>query len=79
MSKVGNIEGLCSDGFPKAARAAGLSYDDLIQACLIHAAERQGIPLPEDAIRAHPASIRSTGFVPESTRPEEFRAAATLG
>ena len=65
--------------FPKAARAAGMSYDELIQACVRIAAERQGIPLPEDAIRAHPASIRSTGFVPESTRPEEFRAAATLG
>ncbi len=30
---------------PKAARAAGLSYDELIQACLVHAAERQGVPL----------------------------------
>jgi len=32
--------------FPKAARAAGLSYDELIQSCLRHAAERQGIALP---------------------------------
>jgi len=31
--------------FPKAARAAGMSYDELIQACLLHAAERQGIEL----------------------------------
>jgi D-alanine-D-alanine ligase len=31
--------------FPKAARAAGLSYDQLIQACLMHAAERQGVRL----------------------------------
>jgi len=31
--------------FPKAARAAGMSYDELIQACLIHAADRQGIEL----------------------------------
>lgn len=30
---------------PKAARAAGLSYDELIQACLVHAAERQGVVL----------------------------------
>jgi D-alanine-D-alanine ligase len=30
---------------PKAARAAGLSYDDLIQRCLLHAAERNGITL----------------------------------
>ena len=32
--------------FPTAARAAGLSYDELIQSCLRHAAERQGISLP---------------------------------
>jgi D-alanine-D-alanine ligase len=31
--------------FPKAARAAGLSYDELIQRSLRFAAERQGIPL----------------------------------
>jgi D-alanine-D-alanine ligase len=31
--------------FPKAARAAGLSYDELIQTCVILAAERQGIDL----------------------------------
>ena len=31
--------------FPKAARAAGMSYDELIQACLFHAAERQGVEL----------------------------------
>ena len=30
---------------PKAARAAGLSYDALIQACLLAAAERQGVRL----------------------------------
>ena len=31
--------------FPKAARAAGMSYDALIQTCLGHAAARQGIAL----------------------------------
>ena len=31
--------------FPKAARAAGLSYDELIQSCLRLAAERQGVAL----------------------------------
>jgi D-alanine-D-alanine ligase len=31
--------------FPKAARVAGLSYDELIQACLKAAAERQGVRL----------------------------------
>lgn len=37
--------------FPKAARAAGMSYDELIQACVRHAAERQGVALPADAVR----------------------------
>jgi D-alanine-D-alanine ligase len=31
--------------FPKAARVAGLSYDQLIQACLTAAAEREGVRL----------------------------------
>ena len=30
---------------PKAARAAGMEYDELIQSCLQHAAKRQGVPL----------------------------------
>lgn len=34
---------------PKAASAAGMSYDDLIQTCLLHAAERYGITLPQRA------------------------------
>ena len=33
--------------FPKAARAAGIEYDELIQRCLRHAAERQGVALGE--------------------------------
>jgi D-alanine-D-alanine ligase len=32
--------------FPKAARAAGMSYDELIQTCVRFAAERQGVRLP---------------------------------
>jgi D-alanine-D-alanine ligase len=32
---------------PKAARAAGMSYDELIQACLRAAADRQRVRLPE--------------------------------
>jgi D-alanine-D-alanine ligase len=31
--------------FPKAARAAGMSYDTLIQTCLAHAAARHRVPL----------------------------------
>jgi D-alanine-D-alanine ligase len=34
--------------FPKAARVAGLSYDELIQACLKAAAERAGVQLIAD-------------------------------
>jgi len=34
---------------PKAARAAGISYDELIQGCLRHAAERQGVKLGSGA------------------------------
>lgn len=37
---------------PKAARAAGLSYDELIQQCLLHAAERNGISLRRRPVRA---------------------------
>jgi D-alanine-D-alanine ligase len=36
---------------PKAARAAGMSYDELIQACARHAAERQGVVLPSTLAR----------------------------
>jgi D-alanine-D-alanine ligase len=36
---------------PKAARAAGLSYDELIQACLLHAAERNGVSLRRRGMR----------------------------
>src|SRR6266481_2753720 len=32
---------------PKAARAAGLSYDELIQSCLVHAADRSQVALSE--------------------------------
>src|SRR3954471_2902278 len=34
---------------PKAARAAGISYDELIQACLIHACERTGVQIGRKA------------------------------
>jgi D-alanine-D-alanine ligase len=38
--------------FPKAARAAGIEYDELIQTCLALAAERQGVALRGRAARA---------------------------
>lgn len=42
--------------FPKAARAAGISYDDLIQSCLRFAAARQGVPLDHTKFANHPAT-----------------------
>ncbi|MGH7617701.1 MAG: D-alanine--D-alanine ligase family protein [Gemmatimonadaceae bacterium] len=43
---------------PKAARAAGLSYDALIQAALLHAAERNGIQLQRIGLDAElPSSL----------------------
>ncbi len=45
--------------FPKAARAAGLSYDELIQTCLRLAAERQRVALPGGFSRAFEARRRS--------------------
>jgi D-alanine-D-alanine ligase len=36
---------------PKAARTAGIAYDALIQRCLRHAAERQGVPIERRAAR----------------------------
>jgi D-alanine-D-alanine ligase len=44
--------------FPKAARAAGISYDQLIQRCLLLAAERHGISVAADS-RRHGAHARS--------------------
>jgi len=43
---------------PKAARAAGMSYDELIQACARHAAERQGVVLPSTLARGDAGSRR---------------------
>lgn len=41
--------------FPKAARAAGMSYDQLIQACLLAAAERQGVAMSRPSARVRTA------------------------
>jgi D-alanine-D-alanine ligase len=37
---------------PKAARAAGLSYEELIQNCLLHAAERNGLSMRRRSTRS---------------------------
>jgi D-alanine-D-alanine ligase len=47
--------------FPKAARAAGMSYDTLIQTCLAHAASRQHVPLARRRpvpLRGRPVKVR---------------------
>ena len=41
--------------FPKAARVAGMSYDQLIQACLLAAAERQGVVMSRSSARVRSA------------------------
>ena len=45
--------------FPKAARAAGMSYEELIRSCLRHAAARCGVPLPAARPARRVASRRS--------------------
>ncbi|HET7457349.1 MAG TPA: hypothetical protein VFJ74_06820 [Gemmatimonadaceae bacterium] len=45
---------------PKAARAAGLGYDELIQACVLAAAERQGVSLKRSTGRGGRHSDRSS-------------------
>lgn len=42
--------------FPKAARAAGMSYDELIQSCLKLAAARQGVALGSRSLRRERAA-----------------------
>jgi D-alanine-D-alanine ligase len=48
---------------PKAARAAGIGYDELIQSCLRYAAARQGVKIgsvvPSSAVRGEPALATS--------------------
>ncbi len=45
--------------FPKAARAAGIGYDELIQRCLLLAAERQGVTLRTPAASGGHAQARA--------------------
>ncbi len=50
MIEVNPLPGILPDPadnscLPKAARAAGISYDELIQSCLKYAAARQGVNL----------------------------------
>ncbi len=54
--------------FPKAARVAGMSYDELIQACLIAAANRQSVSLPSSASRARVSQASSVAGTEVSSR-----------
>jgi D-alanine-D-alanine ligase len=57
--------------FPKAARVAGMSYDELIGACLEAAAEREGVVLrnAEDGMRNTNTGNRPSAFrIPHSQR-----------
>jgi D-alanine-D-alanine ligase len=56
--------------FPKAARAAGMSYDELIRACLMGAATRLGIEMP-------PPSVERA--MHDGEMPARARRAAALG
>ncbi|HUQ20470.1 MAG TPA: hypothetical protein VM099_12725 [Gemmatimonadaceae bacterium] len=56
--------------FPKAARAAGLSYDELIQACLKLAAERQGVPLGRQLKKVR--AVSKTVTRPRATRSRKL-------
>ncbi len=56
--------------FPKAARAAGMSYDELIQSCLRLAAARQRVPLSRQLRKARTAPKTATR--PRSARLREL-------
>ena len=57
---------------PKAARAAGLSYDELIQACLVHAAKRTGVRLAGGGRPAAGDNTTATSDI-DGTRPAAAR------
>ncbi len=56
--------------FPKAARTAGMSYDELIQGCLRLAAARQRVPLARQ-LRKVPAVSRAASR-PRAARSRDF-------
>jgi D-alanine-D-alanine ligase len=56
--------------FPKAARAAGMSYDELIQSCLKLAAIRQRVPIGRQLRKAR--IVSQTASRPRSARSREF-------
>jgi D-alanine-D-alanine ligase len=55
--------------FPKAARAAGMSYDELIQSCLKLAAARQGVPIERQLKKVR--TIRKAASAPRTPRLRE--------
>jgi D-alanine-D-alanine ligase len=57
--------------FPKAARAAGMSYDELIQSCLKLAATRQHVPLGRHLKKVR--SVSKTASSPRDARTRKLR------
>jgi len=55
--------------FPKAARAAGMSYDELIQSCLKLAAARQGVPIERQLKKVR--TVRKAASTPRTPRLRE--------
>src|SRR4029079_419564 len=55
--------------FPKAARAAGMSYDELIQTCLKLAAARQGVPMERRLRKVR--TVRKAASTPRTPRLRE--------
>jgi D-alanine-D-alanine ligase len=56
--------------FPKAARAAGISYDELIQSCLKLAATRQGVPIPRQLRKVR--TVSKTAPRPRAARSRDI-------
>ena len=52
--------------FPKAARAAGMSYDELIQSCLKHAAARQRVSLGNSKFGRRVSKLKTQTVAPRS-------------
>jgi D-alanine-D-alanine ligase len=60
--------------FPKAARATGMSYDELIQTCLRLAAVRQRVPMGRSLRKVH--TVLKTASRPRAARSREYESPA---
>ena len=60
--------------FPKAARAAGISYDELIQSCLKLAATRQRVPIGRQLKKVR--TVSKTASHPRAARSRDLNGPA---